>query len=335
MVRFACTKCGKEITVDDKYAGRKGKCKQCGTTLYVPAPNKILDQTKQSSIQDTTSQAQSREPLPVTQRKYTTPSDVPGHDPQAPTVNVNIPYRSSSFGIASLVLGIIAFILCWIPLVGCITFPVSALGLILGITGLIIAIKRKGGGIAYPIAGSALSSIALTIIIMTYLIGTAVNETSKAIDEAIAEIDTNINTAFPSNDEPAITKDSQPTRDKAQYLLSRFFVERARFYYSKGGFMEEAVIDLSVRNNGDQAVSRAYFHGVLITPGRSIPWVKENFNYEIPGGLEPGESANWKLSPNMFGEWSKAPKDRDDMVLKVTVTRLDGPDGKPIADIRE
>ena len=34
----------------------------------------------------------------------------------------------------------------------------------------------------------------------------------------------------------------------------------------------------------------------------------------------------------MFGEWSEAPKDRKDMVLTVSVTRIDGADEKPIYD---
>jgi len=37
MIRFIC-KCGKKIRVDDKYAGRSGKCPRCGAEIKVPAP---------------------------------------------------------------------------------------------------------------------------------------------------------------------------------------------------------------------------------------------------------------------------------------------------------
>ena len=63
-----------------------------------------------------------------------------------------------------------------------------------------------------------------------------------------------------------------------------------------------------------------------------MPWVDADFNYSIHGGLEPGESVTWKLAPNQFGEWGKAPKDRDDMVLTVTVDRIDDASGKAIFD---
>ncbi len=120
--------------------------------------------------------------------------------------------------------------------------------------------------------------------------------------------------------------------DKAKEDLKKFNVVRSRFYFRKISFMEEAVIELTVKNETQHAVSRAYFHGVLSSPGRSVPWVKDSFNYTISGGLEPGEQVTWKLSPNMYGEWGNAPKGRNDMILTVAVTRIDGADEKPIYD---
>lgn len=37
MINFSC-ECGKAFEVDDQYAGRKIKCKQCGQALHVPEP---------------------------------------------------------------------------------------------------------------------------------------------------------------------------------------------------------------------------------------------------------------------------------------------------------
>src|SRR5207249_4641219 len=60
----------------------------------------------------------------------------------------------------SMILGILAFLICWIPLVGAIGFPLSALGLLLGVPGVVIALCRKGRGIGFPIAGLAISALA-------------------------------------------------------------------------------------------------------------------------------------------------------------------------------
>ena len=110
-------------------------------------------------------------------------------------------------------------------------------------------------------------------------------------------------------------------------LLSKFVVERARFGKTTAGFMRENSIELAVRNGTGKAVSRAYFQAVLLTPGREIPWVDSSFNYSIAGGLEAGEAAVWKLTPNMFGDWAKAPE-RNDTIFIVQPVRLDGANGK-------
>ena len=63
--------------------------------------------------------------------------------------------------------------------------------------------------------------------------------------------------------------------------LLKFKVEKSRFYKRKTFFMEEPVISLSVMNGTEEPISRAYFKGVLMSLDRSIPWLVEDFNYEI------------------------------------------------------
>lgn len=124
----------------------------------------------------------------------------------------------------------------------------------------------------------------------------------------------------------------QVNSKKAAKSLAAFSVERSRFYYSKDRFSSGPTIELTVKNGTPHPVSRVYFHGVLATPGRAVPWVEDDFNYSISGGLEPGESATWNLSPNQFGEWGRAPRERNDMVLTVTVVRIDGANEKGVLD---
>ncbi len=118
--------------------------------------------------------------------------------------------------------------------------------------------------------------------------------------------------------------------ENAKDKLKKFNVVRSRFYFKKSTFGDYAVIEITVKNKTQHAVSMAYFQDVLASPGRSIPWVQDSFSHKIPGGLEPGEQATWEIYPYMSGEWRKAPKDRKDMVLTVTATRIDGADEKPI-----
>lgn len=119
---------------------------------------------------------------------------------------------------------------------------------------------------------------------------------------------------------------------EAKEHLRRFEVKRSRFYKVPQRFgRAEPIIELSVLNGTDHAISRAYFVGTLASPGRSVPWLKESFNYAISGGLEPRESATWKLAPNTFSDWGtvEAPADA---VFTVEVVKLDGPGGEVLFD---
>jgi hypothetical protein len=123
--------------------------------------------------------------------------------------------------------------------------------------------------------------------------------------------------------------------ESAREQLKKFKVVRSRFYKREQEFMgKQPIIELTVKNGTDQAVSRAYFEGTLASPDRSVPWHKDTFNYDISGGLEPGEEATWKLAPNMFSDWGKvdAPPDA---VFTVTVERIDGADGEAVYSTRE
>jgi hypothetical protein len=112
--------------------------------------------------------------------------------------------------------------------------------------------------------------------------------------------------------------------------LAKFKVNRSQFYMQKMDFgTDQPIIELDVVNNTAYPVSRAYFRGTLASPGRAVPWHRDEFIFKIPGGLEPGEDAHWKLALNMFGDWGKidAP---EDAFFTVEVIRLDGADDKPI-----
>lgn len=93
---------------------------------------------------------------------------------------------------------------------------------------------------------------------------------------------------------------------------------------------KQPIIKLEVKNLTNKSISRIYFKGTVKSIGREIPWIKEDFSYSIPGGLESGEIGNWSLAPNMFSKWGniETPKDA---ILEVEVTQIEGVDNKSIA----
>lgn len=118
--------------------------------------------------------------------------------------------------------------------------------------------------------------------------------------------------------------------DQAEDSLTAFQVLSAALEQESGIFGMEATIRLRVRNGTPHPVSRAYFTARAVSPGRSVPWLEEEFNHSIAGGLEPSEERTWNLQPNMFqGDWTsvRVPKDAR---FEVRVVRLNGADGEPL-----
>ncbi|NOU50153.1 hypothetical protein HG263_06310 [Pseudoalteromonas sp. JBTF-M23] len=115
--------------------------------------------------------------------------------------------------------------------------------------------------------------------------------------------------------------------EKAKDELKKFLVVRSRFTHEEQKYgLKQPIIELTVKNGTSAAVSRAYFEGTIASPGRSVPWHVDKFNYSISGGLEPGEEQSWSLAPDKFSDWGliEAPADA---VFTVTVQRIDGADG--------
>lgn len=121
----------------------------------------------------------------------------------------------------------------------------------------------------------------------------------------------------------------------ARITLSKVEVIKSKFYIKKGIYSSDyPVIEITIKNSTDKPISRIYFDGTVASPGRSVPWVKDDFNYDIKGGLEPNETANWSLSPNRFSDWGSTniPKDA---ILTVKVVKIDDAEGKEIASLDE
>lgn len=95
---------------------------------------------------------------------------------------VEVRQRSSNgLGIASLVLGILSCLICWIPFLGILAIPVAIIGILLGGIGFIIGVIRnssKGGAIAGCI------TCILAIVISIVVTGKTASAIADSIDSA-------------------------------------------------------------------------------------------------------------------------------------------------------
>jgi membrane associated rhomboid family serine protease len=86
---------------------------------------------------------------------------------RAVVVNVGAARPAGGLGIASLVMGILACLTAWIPLLGMIALPVAALGLLFGLLGAMISLigRRSAAGLALAGVVICIAAIALQVAV--------------------------------------------------------------------------------------------------------------------------------------------------------------------------
>jgi hypothetical protein len=97
-------------------------------------------------------------------------------------------------------------------------------------------------------------------------------------------------------------------------------------------FRKERVIDLTIANNLDQAISGVKLYGTYKSQNRSVPWEKGTVSFNISGGVEPGETMEMVLTPNPISDWAQTDI-RKEAKLKFKALKVKGPQGEAIAQV--
>lgn len=204
MLQCKCVHCDKKFKVNDEFGGKRIRCPQCKEVVLIPkAPEAALPSTPNEA-----------RPAPTPRQKPSLPAVVPEEhseeflddysEPQLPAptrrnkvhrddryqssqihiqptsnvqVNVRNSHSSNSLGISSLILGLLSFVICWMPVFGQL---ISGLGLCLGLLGFILAIVRGGTGIGYAISGAVLNGLSLLVgIVFVSFLGATADQLSS------------------------------------------------------------------------------------------------------------------------------------------------------------
>jgi len=220
-ISSVCPSCQAKLKVPDQMENKKGKCPKC--------QNIILFKLFEEAISPLFIQEAplSGPPVPVIIPKVY-PKVVPqpvvfddflqnndlGFTQNVISQRVFVNQKkssSNSLGIASLVVAVLSFFICWLPGVGVL---VSGLALLLGMVGIVVSFLRKGEGIGYPIAGAGLAAISLTLSFLwtTAVLTPAINKVIAASEKVKAE---NANNGF-GNDAKQNENNQMPAKELAK-----------------------------------------------------------------------------------------------------------------------
>ena len=141
-----CQYCNGHIAFSPEMAGQMVACPHCGleTKLFFPSVTKA-----------------------------------PANNPPQ-NVSVEIKHGVSPLGIASLILGIMGCVICWVPILGLFAIPVALIGLVLAFIGVVMAAMNKKTGFAFSISGGIVCILSMCIaLVSTGVVAKLYSDTKK------------------------------------------------------------------------------------------------------------------------------------------------------------
>ena len=207
-LKFTCPHCKQSLEAPEEMLGQVIDCPSCSKQIQVPKPQART--APQVALQN---------------------------------VGVEIKRGSSPLGIAALVIGILACLTCWIPVIGLLTIPLSLIGILLALIGLIMAAVSKKTGFVFPISGGLVCVIAIAIAVVT------TGGFTKAVSDATASTET-------VAAEPSETASPEPAAPREAETAA--LVAEARQAFVNGNFAKaEELYQKFVEQQPDNVVALA------------------------------------------------------------------------------
>ncbi len=313
-VQVACSKCGKPYKVDESKLGKAARCASCGEKFVlsvakpapVPTAPPVPASDPPSSLAQTASQPVVRaappDPVAAAPQQYVAPQAM---NQTNVAIQIGGGRSTSGLGVAALVLGIIAALICWIPFIGLLGTPLAILGLVFGIIGLLIALIGRKAGLGMPISGSIVCVVALIIAIAS------TGAATVAVTEALDEIDNDMrgsasgSLASAGGDSGDVPMGADKQAYLSKVLLKDVKVAKA-VLGGRGVFgeikntgdrtLKEVEIIVYCLNDQGKAIFEETYHPVLVTSGFTMgdnKPLKPNYSEKFGYGLDDAPS-EWK-----------------------------------------
>ncbi len=116
-------------------------------------------------------------------------------------------------------------------------------------------------------------------------------------------------------------RDWKDSTEDARRELRRFRFREARVFKRHKGYLEWPVIEMEVENGTGHRISLIHFRATLLEPTKDEPWLEEEFDHVVMGGLAPGEEAVWRIEPEQRG-WIRLIDPHPDLRFTLEPMRL-------------
>lgn len=180
-------------------------------------------------------------PFAPQQTQQGQPSQVPQQYPPVPTQEQSqFPERKGAgLAITAFVLGLVALLLCLIPIINNFAFVLGLIGLVLGVIGLVGARKGKRAGKGLAVAAVVLSVLAMIGVIASQAVYSAA---LTEVGEGLEEVGEDLDTMAGENTDVVLTEMAS--------------VQLGQFAFTEGEFgVEESSLPITVTNITQETLS--------------------------------------------------------------------------------
>lgn len=118
--------------------------------------------------------------------------------------------------------------------------------------------------------------------------------------------------------------------EAARRELAEFQFGAARVFKRHRQYLEWPVIEMRVFNGTDRTVHLVHFRAALLGPDEEDPWLVEEFDHVVLGGVEPGGSDVWRIEPEQR-DWIRLIDPHPDLMFRIEPMRLDALGGAVLA----
>lgn len=223
-----------------------------------------------------------------------------------------------TLGIISIIIGVLALLVGWVPFLGLLAIPAAVIGLFLAFIGLILALAKKFKGILMPSIGALISFIALIIPILST--GSSSIAISKSLEDAAAH--------KISEKTARETKEKTDKTDKREYIDNYLDIYDTEAKYIDS-MLEGKVpgVLFKLKNKGDRSLDMVevtvYFKdttGAIIYEEDFHPVFISEFSFTDSKPLKPGYI--WQMEKDKFYPAKSVPQEWVEGSVNIEITDI-------------
>jgi hypothetical protein len=172
---LTCPDCGTMLRAPDNAAGRRVRCPKCAGEFDVPGDATVQEPAAPPRPPDPPPTVFDEAP-PRRRRRRDDYDDYDDYEDERPARRRRYRRQGTAnlqmgLGIGSLSVGAVGLVFAFIPFCGAVVaLPACGVGLILGISALVVALTRDKTGLGFPIAGSAVNVLAILVALVWLLV---------------------------------------------------------------------------------------------------------------------------------------------------------------------